>query len=234
MDGEAAIVSPWPERKGIYSKSDARLLVEKVRAINPRFVVEIGGRFGHCTGIIASSLQDADLLVFEMDRGLADGIRADAAQASLPNVRVRVAGNVIDYGLREIGGRAIDLLFIDGNHDSIIARWYLSNLFPLVRVGGLIHVHDVFSTGSDNWSVACRRIAHPDIESPERLRELYPSLVNLPGYCPEELVGRHECHELRDWIVGNPGKVRIESTWTRMPLDGEYPCDCAFWMEVLR
>lgn len=227
-------MKPWPEREGIYSQNDARVLAEKVKALDPRFVVEIGGRFGRCTGIIANALRDADLLVFEMDPALAEGIRLDAARAELPNVRVKVAGNVLDYGLRQIGGRSIDLLFIDGNHDSILARWYLSNLFPLVRVGGLIHVHDVFSTGADDWSLACRRIEHPDIESQDRIRELYPSLVTLPGYRPEELVGRHECHELRDWLAANPGKVRVESTWTRMPLDGEYPCDCAFWMEVLK
>jgi hypothetical protein len=37
----------------------------------------------------------------------------------------------------------LEFLFIDSDHGGPFAEWYLANLFPLVRQGGLIHVHDV-------------------------------------------------------------------------------------------
>jgi predicted O-methyltransferase YrrM len=43
----------------------------------------------------------------------------------------------------ETFGKGIDLLFIDSDHSHDFAYWYLSIIFPLVKQGGLIHIHDI-------------------------------------------------------------------------------------------
>lgn len=44
---------------------------------------------------------------------------------------------------RDLSGLELDFLFIDSEHGELIVSWYLDNLFPLVKPGGLIAAHDV-------------------------------------------------------------------------------------------
>jgi predicted O-methyltransferase YrrM len=230
---------------GIYSGNDAGLLRDVMRHRKPRVVVEIGARTGTLTALMASEMRSAELIAFERDEGYRGVILEKLSTVPHDTIKVDVLGNVITQGLEAIGEKPIDLLFIDANHDAILARWYIRNLFPLVRPGGLIHVHDVWSSGENDWDIACRRIAHEDIESHPRLRALYPTLVDLDGYRPEEIIGRHEGHELRDWVAANRHRIRTHSTFLGVDAyeksDGDprdypfkqYPVDCAFWIEIL-
>ena len=39
---------------------------------------------------------------------------------------------------------AFDYLFMDSDHSAPFASWYVQHLFPRVKDGGLVSVHDVF------------------------------------------------------------------------------------------
>lgn len=36
----------------------------------------------------------------------------------------------------------LDFLFIDGNHDIVTTQWYTDNLFPKLKKGALVAIHD--------------------------------------------------------------------------------------------
>ncbi len=51
----------------------------------------------------------------------------------------------------EWNGLALDFLFIDSDHTAPIMDWYASTLFPLVKPGGLVAVHDVLDPTSEPY-----------------------------------------------------------------------------------
>jgi len=39
---------------------------------------------------------------------------------------------------------SIDYLLMDADHSSVFAAWYVQNIFPKLRSGALVSIHDVF------------------------------------------------------------------------------------------
>ena len=54
----------------------------------------------------------------------------------LPRALQRRAGAV---------GNGLEFVFIDSDHGDEFTRWYLGALFPCVRDGGIVHIHDILT-----------------------------------------------------------------------------------------
>lgn len=134
---------------GMYDWIEAQILYLLIRDAEPDVVVEISPAYGYTTGFILlamSANRRGELRSFDLDDGFREQARANFARAGIDASRQRfIVGDVREH-LREIPSR-IDLLFMDSDHSTEFARWYISELFPRVRKGGLIHVHDVLRYG---------------------------------------------------------------------------------------
>jgi cephalosporin hydroxylase len=135
-------------------------------AIKPKVVVEIGIKEGGNLKIL-STLPPKD--------GLAIGIDAkrelewDPTEAEC-HVEV-ITGNshdedTLDRLKEALGGREIDILFIDGDHSTTGMLQDYDDYSPLVRSGGLIAVHDIYylpavKSAWDNIPVTGRRYESP-------------------------------------------------------------------------
>jgi predicted O-methyltransferase YrrM len=120
---------------------EAEITYLLLREFKPEVVVEISPGGGWSTCWILSALNDnenGELLSYdliddsthcvkpELSRGRWHFIRGDVREQLLPG--------------------KIDYLFIDSEHSETFAWWYIKNVFPKVRIGGIISVHDVFHT----------------------------------------------------------------------------------------
>jgi predicted O-methyltransferase YrrM len=128
-----------------------------LRARPPRAVLEIGTAQGGMFWLLCQvSTSDATLVSLDLppeDRhsgGL--GISIDLQRMKQPDQTVHaVRGNSHDAQTRErvealLGGRALDLIFIDGDHtyDGVYRDYEMYR--SLVRPGGLIAFHDIVHT----------------------------------------------------------------------------------------
>jgi predicted O-methyltransferase YrrM len=130
-------------------------LVAEVRRLSPKVVVEIGTHRGgslYCWAAVAA--RDAHLVSIDIPND-AEGIGSRAADEArfrgflrpgqtltcirsdshLPSTRAALA--------RDLGGREIDFLWIDGDHSYEGVRADFALYAPLVRPGGLIALHDI-------------------------------------------------------------------------------------------
>ena len=117
-----------------------------VHAIQPKTIVELGSDFGYSLfnfampGIGTVYGIDDFNGSFHMGKGHEKKLRIE--QNALPNMRL------IDRDFRSASvewGSAIDLLFIDGNHDYDDVRECWEDWISFVPVGGIILFHDTRS-----------------------------------------------------------------------------------------
>lgn len=121
-------------------------LLERVRALEPKVVVEIGTHKGGNSFLFCHALRSPELLV-GLDLNVQNA--AKLRYFTRPGQRyVALHGNsqVVEQRRRlerVLGGRSVDFLFIDGDHsyDGVRADYEL--YAPLVRPGGLIAFHDI-------------------------------------------------------------------------------------------
>lgn len=123
---------------------------ELVRPLAPRAILEVGTYRGGTLLLFADVAAD-DALIASID--LPDGVLPWRRKLyrSFAGRRQRIAlieADSTDEATRliverELGGRPLDLLFIDGDHsyDSVARDFELYS--PLVRPGGLIAFHDI-------------------------------------------------------------------------------------------
>lgn len=134
---------------------ELQALLAEVRRLRPRVVVEIGThRGGTFSAWAAVAHPDAHLVSIDLPapedglgtteqdlarlRGLlqpAQRMSAIRDDSHLPSTRTRL--------LEVLDGRAVDFLWIDGDHSESGVREDFALYAPLVRPGGLIALHDI-------------------------------------------------------------------------------------------
>ncbi|GIE91431.1 class I SAM-dependent methyltransferase [Actinoplanes regularis] len=127
------------------------LLIRKER---PATVVEIGSLHGWSTTWILRALRDnraGTLVTHDLIDNARHNVPAELAEGRWTFVpgdaRETLRGHRHD----------IDHLFIDAAHTASFARWFVGELFPTVRPGVTVSVHDVFH-GRRPWPVSEGRV----------------------------------------------------------------------------
>lgn len=116
---------------------EAELLYLSVRAMKPRSVVEIGAGVCWSTSWLLQGLRDnnaGQLTSYDLDN------YTDRLSDALKQRLTFLHG---DIRKQELPAR-IDLLLSDSDHNEPFASKLVERVFPLVRSGGRIFVHDVF------------------------------------------------------------------------------------------
>ncbi len=120
---------------------EAEITYLLLRELRPESVVEIGTFYGWSTMWILSALRD---------NGTGHLYSFDIVDNVVRNVPEQLSGDRWTFtkgDVREHMDRLpaqTDYLFIDADHGSRFAHWYIDNLFPAVPSGTPTSVHDVF------------------------------------------------------------------------------------------
>ena len=136
--------------------------------------------------------------------------------------------NIIDYDFNDMTD--LDLLFIDANHDYILAKWYIDTLFPLVKEGGLIHIHDIYynqhGKGWNDVGMEANPQTHPDIIDPYVHKQLYPTIYEKYHIHGEVKIDEEDV--VREHLSHNENYEFSSTTkqWS-------FP-DCALWIKVVK
>ena len=235
---------------GLYNYLDGRILYSVVREFKPQTIIDIGPREGRTTSCIVNALiKNIELdskcevryYVFEKDKPYLSGIKQYLK--SFSGINFHIDSNVIDSNILD-NVKDVDLLFIDANHDYILARWYMQNLFPLLNDNSIIHIHDIYynKTGKCWGDIAFSGSPqdHPDIIDVEVLRGLYPTIFDK--YSTGEIpVQRYEGDEVKEFYENNESNIRFYSTCDLAKKSGIYekndvdsvppPCSLYFYVE---
>ncbi len=127
-------------------KTCSKILYGLVREYKPTSVLEVGTSWGGSGSIIVQALkanqQPFHYTGFEMEPNMRKSTEENVIPLSPENVNI--------YGeLKENLDKVpqeLDFIFWDTNWDYPITIWFLKNIFPRLKIGGLIQVHD--------WSVS--------------------------------------------------------------------------------
>lgn len=120
---------------------EAELTYLRLREAAPRTVVEIGSLHGWSTTWILRALRDngfGTLSTFDIVDGAVRNVPADLAGDRWTFVQGDVRTTMSAFP------DDIDYLFVDAAHTARFARWYLAEVFPLLRPGTPVSVHDVY------------------------------------------------------------------------------------------
>lgn len=160
---EARFAVPWTYRgRGLFRAINAHQTPQEIEALyrevcklEPRTVLEIGTARGGTLYLWAQAATDDALLVsVDLPGGFGGGGYPDARGAlyeafARPGQSVKLlradshAPQTLGDVKRILGGRAVDYLFIDGDHTYAGVKADLVQYGPLVRAGGMIGFHDI-------------------------------------------------------------------------------------------
>lgn len=120
---------------------EAELTYLHLRELRPATVMELGAFHGWSTTWILSALRDngtGRLHSFDRIDNVVRTVPSDLAQGRWTFVQGDVQKTL------DAVPNDVDHLFVDADHGRRFGRWYLANLFPLMRSGTPVSVHDVF------------------------------------------------------------------------------------------
>lgn len=216
-------------RKGVYSDFDADYLYNVVREYKPKTIIDFAPREGRTTsciinGIIKNLQEDITNIkyyVFEKDLPFLKKIKIYLNAIITKNnlrdvVQIFYDGNIIDSKILD-GIDGVDLLFIDANHDYILARWYVETLFKKVKIGGIIHVHDMHYNNNNNGWADVRMKAnraqhtHPDYTDINTMRGLYPTIFEK-YFDGQSYIMKYEGDIIEEFFLRNQNNVKMCST----------------------
>ena len=204
-------------RDGIYSVYDSFVLDCVVRGLKPKTILDLGPREGGTTSVILNALIDENVeqvtyYLFEKDIPYLESMMDYCNSLNADNITFIFGENIIDYDFSNVPD--LDMCFIDGNHDYILARWYVDTLFPLVKNSGITHIHDVyFGKNGNGWEdvgFQANPQNHPDIISPEIHKRLYPSIFSK--YSDPPPVELFEEDIIKKYCIENQDTLDIFST----------------------
>jgi hypothetical protein len=211
-------------RTGIYSQQDSKILYESVTKLKPSVVLDLGPREGRTTSLIVKALMecqapDVHYYLFEKDIPFLQSIKEYCLNQEAKNITFHFHENIIDFDFSNFP--QLDLCFIDGNHDYILARWYVETLFPLVKKDGLIHVHDIYYGKNGNGWKDVGQTAnpqdHPDIISHDVHMRLYPTIYEK--YRKSGPVDIFEEDVVRDYCLSHPELSVFSTCYPPLPTD---------------
>lgn len=140
-------------------RSEVLRLVEVVRALRPETVCEIGAAGGG-TAFLFAHASAPDALIVSVDLNFVESRReAVASFARRDQNVVCMQGDSHDAATLEavrarLGGRPLDLLYLDGDHSYEGVASDFASFAPLVREGGLIVLHDIVPDFKTRYGVA--------------------------------------------------------------------------------
>ncbi len=132
----------------VQKRSEIESLARAVAELRPRVVLEIGTARGG-TALIWSTLASELVLTCDLDHPPERTPLLEAFPAPSSSCRTRLlTGDSHTPEFRErvveaLGGRAVDFLFIDGDHTEAGVEKDYEDYHELVRPGGLIAFHDI-------------------------------------------------------------------------------------------
>jgi predicted O-methyltransferase YrrM len=166
--GDLAALEPFeaqlPDLGYSVHKEARKVLYLMVRHAAPDLVVEISPKRGLSTLHIALALEHngrGRVASFEIDRRALRRAEANLRRNKLDHrVSWHLGDARVEVPRRLAGAGDLPFLFLDSDHGAEFARWYLRELFPRVRPGGLIHVDDVM-TDPREWAARLDRFPMP-------------------------------------------------------------------------
>jgi predicted O-methyltransferase YrrM len=123
-------------------------LLDRIQALRPRFVCEIGSSAGGTLYLLTRVSQEQAVIV-SVDLGIPPHTRAARARLARKGQRlVSIEGDshsaeTKDAVVRALGGNPLDVLFIDGDHSYDGVRADFEQYSPLVRKDGIVALHDI-------------------------------------------------------------------------------------------
>lgn len=124
----------------------SRLVADLVIAIGAQRVLETGGYLGDTSTLLATTLEAIGggvLDVCEIDQVRAHGIRKRLNALDIPRVLDGVHRQHAFETIRQAQNGYYDLAFVDDHHIEAHVRAELELLYPKMRPGGIIAMHDV-------------------------------------------------------------------------------------------
>ena len=149
------VFDPWQER------SEIRGLLELIEPTRPRTILEIGTSNGGSLFLFARvATSDAVLVSVDLPHGEFGGgyppwrgrLYRSFAVGDQQIRLVRADSHdprTVETVRRELGGRQVDVLFIDGDHSYEGVKRDYEMYSPLVREGGVIGFHDIVPPSPD-------------------------------------------------------------------------------------
>ena len=114
-----------------------------VREFRPEVIVEISPSAGWSSSWLLHALKDNGSGMLHSFDVIDDSMRL------LPSELTHGRWEFILGDVRQMLGKlpeCVDYLFMDADHSSAFAQWYIEEVLPRVRSGGIVSVHDVFHT----------------------------------------------------------------------------------------
>lgn len=141
----------------MYHEEERRILYLMTRRLCPEVVVEFSPNKGWSTLHLAQALETngrGHIHSFELDPANITVAQQALAEYGLTHRVTFYAGDVRNTlpPLLAAWGQSIDFLFVDSNHSYDFARWWLADVLPSVRPGGLVHVHDIEYSHQFGWN----------------------------------------------------------------------------------
>ena len=215
---------------GIYSNFDCRFLYSIVRESNPKKIIDFAPREGRTTSCIINAIlknleYDKTLVeyyVFEKDIIFLKEVKKYLLNFVIENnineyVKFYFNDNIIDAPILDKISN-IDFLFVDANHDYILAKWYVDILFKKVKRGGVIHMHDIyFNKNNNGWddttfiNFHSGHSPHPDYSDLNIMKNLYPTIFSK-YYENEDVVTKFEPDIIKDYYIENKDNLEFYNT----------------------
>ncbi|MCX4706925.1 class I SAM-dependent methyltransferase [Streptomyces sp. NBC_01373] len=138
---QRALLAPPVSMKAQLDDIEAEITYLLLREARPETVVEIGTYHGWSTTWILRALRDNGTgHLYSYD--IVDHVVREVPDALSAGCWTFTQGDA-EENLEKIPDTA-DFLFIDAAHSASFARWYIRHLFPRMRPGIPVCVHDVF------------------------------------------------------------------------------------------
>ena len=125
-------------------KTELATFLEKISAIEPKAIVEVGTGRGGVTFLMSKIAPTAQIITIdcninEIDQFYYHRLRKNITALNMNSQDPKTA----DHVAKLLEGKPIDVLFIDGDHSIAGVTRDYQNFSPQVRPGGLVVFHDI-------------------------------------------------------------------------------------------
>ena len=145
------------KEKGGISSFECALMYMYIRAHRPRHLIEFSPNHGYSTEALARGQRAMrnrwSFGSFEIEDSFVKATRTRICKAGLDEFVDVIWGDAlveIPKYARRFGTESFDFCFIDSDHTNEFAQRYIKEIFPLLRPGCLIGVHDICSKQHNN------------------------------------------------------------------------------------
>lgn len=146
---DPAWIYPEEGRDLFYRASYQPLLYLLTQAFQPTSILEIGVRAGYSAMALLDACPDATYIGLdnasdtECDKGMLDWAE-QIIIGKFGNARIIRTDTQKELLPAEVRGKTWDMVFIDGDHSTLGVNHDLNSIWPLVKEGGRILMHDLW------------------------------------------------------------------------------------------